>query len=109
MDISVEWWECILLIIRKSRLESHTPFFCLLSQNTTTKENETLLAVGTAYVQGEDVAARGRVLLFSLGRNADNLQNLVLLDYMFISTLSFHFHSCFTSGREFIVFTTIFV
>lgn len=59
-------------------------------QNSTTKENETLLAVGTAYVQGEDVAARGRVLLFSVGRNADNPQNLVLLDYMVISTL-FHF------------------
>ncbi|KAK9292408.1 hypothetical protein L1049_020376 [Liquidambar formosana] len=45
--------------------------------NTTTKENETLLAIGTAYVQGEDVAARGRVLLFSVGRNTDNTQNLV--------------------------------
>lgn len=45
--------------------------------NTTTKENETLLAIGTAYAQGEDVAARGRVLLFSIGRNADNPQNLV--------------------------------
>ncbi|KAJ9679116.1 hypothetical protein PVL29_021139 [Vitis rotundifolia] len=45
--------------------------------NTTTKENETLLAIGTAYVQGEDVAARGRVLLFSVGKNTDNSQNLV--------------------------------
>ncbi|XWS48359.1 hypothetical protein CRYUN_Cryun13aG0069400 [Craigia yunnanensis] len=45
--------------------------------NTTTKENESLLAIGTAYVQGEDVAARGRVLLFSIGRNTDNTQNLV--------------------------------
>ncbi|KAK1575122.1 hypothetical protein Q3G72_002835 [Acer saccharum] len=45
--------------------------------NTTTKENETLLAIGTAYVQGEDVAARGRVLLFSVGKNSDNPQNLV--------------------------------
>lgn len=44
--------------------------------NTTTKENETLLAIGTAYVQGEDVAARGRVLLYSLGKS-DNPQNLV--------------------------------
>ncbi|XAR71785.1 hypothetical protein NMG60_11018197 [Bertholletia excelsa] len=42
--------------------------------NTTTKENETLLAVGTAYVQGEDVAGRGRVLLFSIDRNPDNSQ-----------------------------------
>ncbi|KAJ4955489.1 hypothetical protein NE237_012272 [Protea cynaroides] len=45
--------------------------------NATTKENETLLAIGTAYVQGEDVAARGRVLLYSIGRNTDNPQNLV--------------------------------
>ncbi|KZV25371.1 Cleavage and polyadenylation specificity factor 160 isoform 1 [Dorcoceras hygrometricum] len=37
--------------------------------NTTTQENETLLAVGTAYVQGEDVAARGRVLLYSVEKN----------------------------------------
>ncbi|KAK4766592.1 hypothetical protein SAY87_008234 [Trapa incisa] len=42
--------------------------------NTTTKENETLLAIGTAYVQGEDVAARGRILLFSFGKNVDNSQ-----------------------------------
>lgn len=47
-------------------------------QNTTTKENETLLAIGTAYVQGEDVAARGRILLFSLGKDSDNSQNLVI-------------------------------
>uniref|UniRef100_A0A2P2M8B8 Uncharacterized protein MANES_06G138300 n=1 Tax=Rhizophora mucronata TaxID=61149 RepID=A0A2P2M8B8_RHIMU len=45
--------------------------------NTTTKENEILLAVGTAYVQGEDVAARGRVLLFSFSKTTDNSQNLV--------------------------------
>lgn len=48
-------------------------------QNASTKENETLLAVGTAYVQGEDVAARGRVLLFSFGSTGDNSQNLVCL------------------------------
>ncbi|PUZ46211.1 hypothetical protein GQ55_7G032200 [Panicum hallii var. hallii] len=45
-------------------------------QNTTTKENETLMAIGTAYVQGEDVAARGRVLLFSFSKS-ENSQNLV--------------------------------
>ncbi|KAL6127024.1 hypothetical protein ACLB2K_075069 [Fragaria x ananassa] len=45
--------------------------------NTTTKENETLLAIGTAYVQGEDVAGRGRVLLFSAENNFDNPQNLI--------------------------------
>ncbi|XP_037483101.1 probable cleavage and polyadenylation specificity factor subunit 1 [Triticum dicoccoides] len=44
--------------------------------NTTTKENETLMAIGTAYVQGEDVAARGRVLLFSFTKS-ENSQNLV--------------------------------
>ncbi|KAJ4835898.1 hypothetical protein Tsubulata_006157 [Turnera subulata] len=43
--------------------------------NTTTKENEMLLAIGTAYVQGEDVAARGRVLLFSIAN--DNSQIVV--------------------------------
>lgn len=42
--------------------------------NTTSRENETLLAIGTAYVQGEDVAARGRVLLFSVEKNPDNSQ-----------------------------------
>lgn len=45
--------------------------------NTTTRENETLLAIGTAYVQGEDVAGRGRVLLYSVERNSDNSQALV--------------------------------
>uniref|UniRef100_A0ACD5YZV0 Uncharacterized protein n=1 Tax=Avena sativa TaxID=4498 RepID=A0ACD5YZV0_AVESA len=44
--------------------------------NTTTKENETLMAIGTAYVQGEDVAARGRVLLFSFTKS-ESSQNLV--------------------------------
>lgn len=41
-------------------------------QNTTTQRNETLLAVGTAYVQGEDVAARGRILLYSIEKNSDS-------------------------------------
>lgn len=41
-------------------------------QNTTTQRNETLLAIGTAYVQGEDVAARGRILLYSVERNSDS-------------------------------------
>ncbi|XP_015580357.1 cleavage and polyadenylation specificity factor subunit 1 isoform X2 [Ricinus communis] len=45
--------------------------------NATTKENETLLAIGTAYVQGEDVAARGRVLLFSVVKSTENSQVLV--------------------------------
>lgn len=45
-------------------------------QNTSTNENETLMAIGTAYVQGEDVAARGRVLLFSFS-SSENSQNLV--------------------------------
>ncbi|KAG0498836.1 hypothetical protein HPP92_003527 [Vanilla planifolia] len=45
--------------------------------NSATKENEMLMAVGTAYVQGEDVAARGRILLFSIGKNSENSHNLV--------------------------------
>lgn len=45
--------------------------------NSTTNQNETLLAVGTAYVQGEDVAARGRILLFTIGKNNENPQNLI--------------------------------
>jgi hypothetical protein len=35
------------------------------------------MAIGTAYVLGEDVAARGRVLLFSFSKS-ENSQNLVL-------------------------------
>jgi hypothetical protein len=35
------------------------------------------MAIGTAYVQGEDVAAKGRVLLFSFSKS-ENSQNLVL-------------------------------
>ncbi|GJU43964.1 cleavage and polyadenylation specificity factor subunit 1 [Tanacetum coccineum] len=49
-----------------------------LTVNTTTKESETLLAVGTAYVQGEDVAARGRVLLFSVENVIEGSQLTVL-------------------------------
>ena len=56
-------------------------------QNTTTKENETLIAIGTAYVQGEDVAGRGRVLLFSAENNVDNPQNLVLFQNIYSFTL----------------------
>lgn len=52
-------------------------------QNTTTKENETFLAIGTAYVQGEDVAARGRVLLFSLSKNTDDSQVFVWVTLSF--------------------------
>lgn len=43
-------------------------------QNTTAQRNDTLLAIGTAYVQGEDVAARGRVLLYSVEKNSDSIQ-----------------------------------
>lgn len=61
----------------------HTATFFLsgsvcLVQNMTTKENETLLAIGTAYVQGEDVAARGRMLLYSFAKHGENSQNLVV-------------------------------
>ncbi|XP_057859514.1 cleavage and polyadenylation specificity factor subunit 1 isoform X2 [Cryptomeria japonica] len=40
--------------------------------NTTTKENETFLAIGTAYVQGEDVAGRGRIILASVRQDPKN-------------------------------------
>lgn len=55
-------------------------YYCFseLPKNTTTKENETLLAIGTAFVQGEDVAARGHLLLFSVDKNPDNSQTLIL-------------------------------
>ncbi|XP_020575290.1 cleavage and polyadenylation specificity factor subunit 1, partial [Phalaenopsis equestris] len=45
--------------------------------NSATKENEAIMAIGTAYVQGEDVSARGRILLFAIGKNGENSQNLV--------------------------------
>lgn len=45
--------------------------------NSTTRENETLLAIGTAYLQGEDVAARGRIILYSFDKNAENSQTKV--------------------------------
>lgn len=45
--------------------------------NTSTKENETLLAIGTAYVQGEDVAARGRIILASIKQDSNNSDNWV--------------------------------
>ncbi|CAM8962394.1 unnamed protein product [Rhodiola kirilowii] len=45
--------------------------------NTTTKENDTLLAVGTGYLQGEDVASRGRILLYSFSKSFDSSGNLV--------------------------------
>ncbi|XP_071686240.1 cleavage and polyadenylation specificity factor subunit 1 isoform X2 [Rutidosis leptorrhynchoides] len=45
--------------------------------NTTTRENETLLAIGTAYVQGEDVAARGRVLLYSVESSTESVQSKI--------------------------------
>lgn len=60
----------------------------MLFQNTTSKENVTLLAIGTAYVQGEDVAARGRVILFSVDRNPDNLETQVTLDHFILCIYS---------------------
>lgn len=56
---------------------SHLLFIHASAQNTISKENETLLAVGTAYVQGEDVARRARVLLFSVEKNPDSSQTTV--------------------------------
>lgn len=51
------------------------PYFT--NQNSESKENETLLAIGTAYTQGEDIAGRGRVMLFSFRKKLENSQNLV--------------------------------
>jgi cleavage and polyadenylation specificity factor subunit 1 len=65
----------ILILCLTKILFTMGTFF--LPQNTTTKENESLMAIGTAYVQGEDVAARGRVLLFSFTKS-ENSQNLVV-------------------------------
>ncbi|WRX22976.1 Cleavage/polyadenylation specificity factor, partial [Theobroma cacao] len=48
-----------------------------VQKNTATKDNESLLAIGIAYIQGDDVAPRGCVILFSVGRNTDIPQNLV--------------------------------
>ncbi|KAG9140740.1 hypothetical protein Leryth_006923 [Lithospermum erythrorhizon] len=49
--------------------------------NTAKRENETLLAIGTAYVQGEDVAARGRIILCSIDKSPDGPQTSVLEVY----------------------------
>lgn len=38
-------------------------------QNVTTDQTQTLLAIGTSYVQGEDVAAKGRIILVSVGQD----------------------------------------
>lgn len=38
-------------------------------QNTSTDQTQTLLAIGTSYVQGEDVAAKGRIILVSVGQD----------------------------------------
>lgn len=38
-------------------------------KNTSTEQMQTLLAVGTAYVQGEDVPARGRIILVTVGQD----------------------------------------
>lgn len=40
-----------------------------MSQNITTDQTQTLLAIGTSYVQGEDVAAKGRIILVSVGKD----------------------------------------
>jgi hypothetical protein len=61
-------------VLNKNIIYNGYLFF--LPQNTTTKENESLMAIGTVYVQGEDVAARGRMLLFSFTKS-ENSQNLV--------------------------------
>eukprot|EP00252_Welwitschia_mirabilis_P006620 TRINITY_DN1750_c0_g1_i1.p1 TRINITY_DN1750_c0_g1~~TRINITY_DN1750_c0_g1_i1.p1 ORF type:complete len:1015 (+),score=221.45 TRINITY_DN1750_c0_g1_i1:83-3046(+) len=49
----------------------------VLLMNTSTEEFETLLAIGTAYVQGEDVAARGRIILASIRPEQENSSSSV--------------------------------
>ena len=38
---------------------------------------QTLLAIGTGFVQGEDVPARGRIILISLGQDQSDTGRLV--------------------------------
>lgn len=40
-----------------------------MSQDLSTDQTQTLLAIGTSYVQGEDVAAKGRIILVSVGKD----------------------------------------
>nr|XP_043633583.1 cleavage and polyadenylation specificity factor subunit 1 [Erigeron canadensis] len=63
--------------IRMQTAENALTVRVVTLSNTTTRENETLLAIGTAYVQGEDVAARGRVLLYSVEIDSETLQATV--------------------------------
>ena len=41
-------------------------------QNIKTELTQTLLAIGTSYVQGEDVAAKGRIILVSVGQDPND-------------------------------------
>ncbi|XP_023755577.1 cleavage and polyadenylation specificity factor subunit 1 [Lactuca sativa] len=63
--------------IRMQTTENALTVRVVTLSNTTTRENVTLLAIGTAYVQGEDVAARGRVLLFSVESSTEVSQPAV--------------------------------
>lgn len=48
-------------------------------QNTSTDQTQTLLAIGTSYVQGEDVAAKGRIILVSVGQDPQDPSSWVRL------------------------------
>ncbi|XP_074570014.1 cleavage and polyadenylation specificity factor subunit 1 [Curcuma longa] len=76
LDKAQEQWETKATIPMQTSENALTVRVVTLF-NTTTKENETLLAIGTAYVQGEDVAARGRMLLYTFVKNVDIYQNVV--------------------------------
>lgn len=58
------------------------------------------MAIGTAYVQGEDVAARGRVLLYSIGKNGDESESLVyaILFTSYLIYQNFSKHKLVTSS-----------
>ncbi|EPS69122.1 hypothetical protein M569_05643, partial [Genlisea aurea] len=69
-------WKSVATISMQSSEHALTVRVVTLA-NSTTQGNDTLLAIGTAYVQGEDVAGRGRLLLYSVERNPDNIQTKV--------------------------------
>lgn len=52
---------------------------CTTQQNIMTDQTQTMLAIGTAYVQGEDVAAKGRIILVSVGQGTNDPSTWVRL------------------------------
>ncbi len=52
---------------------------CTTQQNIMTDQTQSMLAIGTAYVQGEDVAAKGRIILVSVGQGTNDPSTWVCL------------------------------